>query len=391
MNSPSAPSPSHEPVRVMHVLAYDAAAGTELMTATLAERCAEYGIAPLVVTLDRPGVIAERLATAGVPVRSLGPGGSARVLARLAREVRRTRPDVICGYGFRTGIATRLLARVIRPRARTVTGVRGLYVTEIESLDSPRGRLVMAVERLSSTLVDAYVANSSGAIAVLAEHGIDERRLHLIPNGIDADAWPNPDRSVAATEDPPLVACVGRFTAVKRQIDIVEAAAVLRDRGIAARFVFAGSGPLLAAAQDRAAALGLRDEVEFRGALGREQLADLFARAELACLASSQEGMPGAVMEAMACSLPVVGTDVNGIRDLVLHGRTGLLVPPSRPAALAGALGELLLDPARRATLGAAGRRRIVDAFSLTEMVARTSALHREMDLTERDGRLAAR
>jgi glycosyltransferase involved in cell wall biosynthesis len=357
---------------VVHVLARDALAGTELMVAALAEHGDRSAVRHVVVFLDRPGPVAARLRADGVIAHSVG---GPRALWRLAGVLRRTRADVICGYGLRAGLAVRLLGRARARRSRTVTGVRGLYVTEVEDLRSPRGRLAMAAERLTTPLVDAYVANSRGALAVLAEHGVAPDRLHYVPNGIDVDRFPQVDR--AGRPGPPLVVCVGRFTPVKRQRDLVDAAALLRARGVEARLAFAGAGPLQDAVRGQVAGLALGDRVVFHGALAPAAVKDLLAEADVACMPSSQEGMPGAVLEAMASGLPVVGTDVNGIADGVADGETGVLVAPGDPAALAAALERLLADPALRHTLGAAGRRRVADELSLDRMVAATLAVFR--------------
>ncbi|HEY4098739.1 MAG TPA: glycosyltransferase [Baekduia sp.] len=362
------------PLRVVHVLARDALAGTEVMIAAQAGRTDPGVLRTTVLFLDRPGPIAARLRAAGVPVVSLGAHGPLASLPGLAAAIRRVRPDVLCGYGFRTGLATRVLGRALRPRARTVTGIRGLYVTEIERLDGPRGRLVMAVERWTAPLVDAYVANSPGALTVLAEHGIPAAKLHHVPNGIDAADWPPVARE--GRDGVPVIACIGRFTAVKRQEDLVAAVALLRARGVDARVRFAGDGPMLAAVRAQVDRLGLADRVTLHGALAPVEVARLLADADVACLPSTQEGMPGAVMEAMASGLPVVGTAVNGIVDLVQDGATGLLVAPRDPPALAAALERLLGDAPLRRRMGAAGRARVVEELSLDRMVGAMTALY---------------
>jgi glycosyltransferase involved in cell wall biosynthesis len=362
---------------VVHVLAHDALAGTELMVAALAERSDPAVIRTTVLFVDRPGPVAQRLRAAGVTVESLGARGSAVAQVRLARALRRADPDVLCGYGFRTGLSTRVLGRLLVRRCRTVTGIRGLYVTEIEELDSPRGRLVMAIERLTARLVDAYVANSPGALAVLADHGISAGRLRFIPNGIDADRWPVADRE--GRTGAPVVACVGRFTPVKRQEDLIAAAALLRDQGIDVCLRLAGDGPLLGAVRAQVAAFGLQDRVTLHGTLAPPEVSQLLADADIACMPSSQEGMPGAVMEAMASGLPVVGTRVNGIAELVRDGESGLLVEARDPTALAAALARLITDAPLRHRMGAAGRRRIVDELSLEQMVAATTQLYLEL------------
>lgn len=364
-------------LRVMHVLSRDALGGTELMTVALTARSPAHGVVSTVVILDAPGPIAARLQERGVAVHSLGGTGQLAALRDLARLVRSQRIDVICGYGFKTGLITRIVGRFVRRGTATVTGVRGLYVTEIEDIASPRGRFVMAIERLTATLVDAYVANSRGAVDVLAAHGIARDRLRYIPNGIEADRWPVADRS--AHTGPPVVLCAGRFTPVKRQTDLVAAAALLRDRGVDARFHFAGDGPLLDDVRAQAASLGVSDRVTFMGAVPPAEMAATLATADVACLVSSQEGMPGAVMEAMASGLPVVGTDVNGIRDLVVDGATGALANPCDPAALADALEPVLRDATLRRRLGDASRARIVEHFSLDGMVEATCELHRAL------------
>lgn len=365
------------PLSVVHVLARDALAGTELMVAALAERSDPAVVHTTVLFADRPGPVAERLRAAGVAVESLGARGSAAAQVRLALALRRTAPDVLCGYGFRTGLSTRVLGRLLVRRCRTVTGIRGLYVTEIEDLDAPRGRLVMAIERLTAPLVDVYVANSPGALTVLADHGIASARLRYIPNGIDAERWPVADREERVGA--PLVACVGRFTAVKRQEDLVAAVALLRDQGVDVRLRLAGDGPLLETVRAQVATLGLEDRVTLHGTLAPPAVSQLLADADIACMPSSQEGMPGAVMEAMASGLPVVGTRVNGIAELVRDGETGLLVAARDPAALAGALARLATDAQLRHRMGAAGRRRIVEELSLEQMVEATTRLYLEL------------
>lgn len=361
----------------MQVLTCDGYGGTEMMLCALVERTDPAAVATTVVTLDEPGPVFARLTAAGAPVRPLGGRGTLRAVLGLGRALRAARPDVVCAYGLKGSLTARVLARVLCPGARTVTGVRGLYVTDTERLDTLRGRVAMAAERLTQRLVDAYDANSTGALDVLAEHGVGRERLHWIPNGLDPSAWPVPDR--AGRSEPLTVACVGRFIGLKRQEDLVEAAAILRGRGVTARFVLGGDGPTLDAVRDLARARGVDDLVAFPGRLEREAVAPLLADADVACLPSLWEGMPGAVMEAMACGLPVVGTRVNGIADLVEHERTGLLVPSRDPAALADALERLLRDPALRHAYGAAGRRRIVEELSLDRMVAAKTALYRTL------------
>jgi glycosyltransferase involved in cell wall biosynthesis len=131
-----------------------------------------------------------------------------------------------------------------------------------------------------------------------------------------------------------------------------------------------GDGPTLPEMRRLARELVASGLVRFAGARNADEVRDAMRSADVFCLASAWEGMAGSVMEAMACGLPVVGTRVNGIAELVKHGHTGYLVPPARPELLAEALQRLVRDPAAAAAMGAAGRERICKGFSVESMVA---------------------
>ena len=365
------------PVRVLQVLTCDAPGGTEHMVATVVEGLNRRHVVPTVVTLDRPGPIAHRLARRGIPVRSLGAYGLPGAFTRLAGILRRESFDVVNAYGFKSTFVTRFLVRAFAPRAVFVSGVRGLHMSELERLDSPKSRLVLHLERLTARLVDIYDANSMGAVELLAKIGVDRRRLRYIPNGVDVERWkPGPARGRRSV---PLVLSVARFVPRKRHQDLLCAVARLRDGGVLLRLELIGDGPTLPDMRRLARELGLDEVVRFAGARDQEQVREAMRRADVFCLTSRWEGMAGSVMEAMACGLPVVGTQVNGIADLVEYGSTGYLVPPERPDLLAASLRRLLMDPEEAAILGAAGRNRICTQFSVERMVTAKEELYMEL------------
>jgi L-malate glycosyltransferase len=363
------------PVRVLQVLTCDGLGGTEMMVATLVERIDRSKVDPAVVTLEPPGPIAERLSRSASPVRSLGGRGIWIAFLRLAPILRRERFDVVNAYGFKATTVVRCMVRLLSPGTRFVNGVRGLHVTELEDVGGLKSRVLLTIERVGSPLVDAYDVNSRGAVELLSKHGVDPTRLHYIPNGLEVDKWPAGNRD-APSSNPPVILCVARFVPLKRQTDLIDAAAVLGDAGYRFRLVFVGDGPSLLDAREHAERLGLVEPVvKFHGAESQERVATLAARSDIFCLPSLWEGMAGAVMEAMAAGLPVVGTRVNGIADLVQEGTTGLLVPPRDPQRLADALATLLRDPELRTTWGAAGRARIRDNFGVERMVSEKQTL----------------
>ncbi len=357
------------PVRVLQVLTCDALGGTELMVATLVERLDRSKVEVSVATLAPPGPIAKRLGRSGVRVRSLGGCGLSVAFARLGRILHRERFDVVNAYGFKGTAVARVLVQTLSPGTRFVSGVRGLHVAELEDIQGFKSRALLALERLGSPLVDAYDANSRGALELLAEKGVDRRRMHYIPNGIDIEGWPDVSAQ-GPRRGRPNILCVARFVPLKRHVDLLDAAGRLARAGREFRLVLAGGGPTLTQAMDQAARLGLdEDVVAFHGPASPERVRELAAQAHLFCLPSLWEGMAGSVMEAMASGLAVVGTDVNGIAELVDHERTGLLVPARRPDLLADGLSRLIGDPVLAARLGAAGRARIRDQFGVDGMV----------------------
>jgi glycosyltransferase involved in cell wall biosynthesis len=362
------------PVRVLQVLTCDSLGGTEHMVATLVERLDRGQVVPTVVTLDGPGPVARRLAEHGIPVRSLGADSLLRAFVRLAAILRRERYDVVNAYGFKSPFITRFLVRGLSPRSVFVSGVRGLHVSELERLDSLKSRFVLSLERLTSRLVDVYDANSLGAVELLADTGVDRRRLRFIPNGLDVEWW-TPD-SGGRRRSTPVILCVARFVPRKHHQDLLRAVAILRDRGVRVQLELIGDGPTLPDMRRLANELGVEELVRFVGARDPKQVRDAMRRADLFSLASLWEGMAGSVMEAMACGLPVVATDVNGIAELVDGGRTGYLVPPERPDVIAAALERLVTDPGEAARLGAAGRERICTEFGVENMVAAKQDLY---------------
>jgi glycosyltransferase involved in cell wall biosynthesis len=365
------------PVRVLHVLPLDTLAGTELMVTSLILRSDRATVDQELATLQPPGPIAERIRAGGGRIDSLGGrGGLLGASWRLARLLRSRRYDVVNAYGLKASVIARLLVRLLRPRPVFVCGVRALHVTEVERLDSPKARLASLAERLFSPLVDVYDANSHAALDLLRGLGVDSARLVHIPNGLDLTVWTQRAAEPAGT---PLIVCAARFVPRKRHEDLLRALAQLRDQGHSFRAVLAGGGELLDDMRALASSLGLDGCVELPGPLGTHEVRALVEEAAIVCLTSSSEGMPGTLMEAMALGVAVVGTDVGGTNELLVDGRSGLLVPAYDPGAIASALGSLLADPDLRRTLAEGGRRRMEECFSLDVMLDAKQRLYRDV------------
>ena len=259
------------------------------------------------------------------------------LLASFLRAARRVDADLLHAHWIPAGWVA---ARTGRPYVVQVWG------TDVELLRrAPRlargvlrgARLVIAA---SSALADA--ARSLGALDV-----------RVIPSGIDLP----PD--IGEEAEPPEVLYAGRLSPEKGVLELVAAAGDLN-------LVVAGDGPLRARVP------------QARGFVPNDELQHLYARAAVVACPSRREGFGVACLEAMAHGRPVVATGVGGLRDLVVDGETGLVVPPRDPRALREALLRLLGDSDLRRRLGTAGRRRAQEGFSWHAVTDMTLAAYRE-------------
>jgi colanic acid/amylovoran biosynthesis glycosyltransferase len=177
---------------------------------------------------------------------------------------------------------------------------------------------------------------------------------------------------------PGRIVCTGRLVPEKGQTLLVNSIRSLLDRGVDAELVLVGDGPGRERLEKLVADLGLGDRVTFTGALPPAEVFGHLKTATAFCLPSFAEGIPVALMEAMAMGVPVISTQVFGIPELVIQNRSGLIVIPGEQAPLDAALERLLSDPQLQAELAAGARRLVEDEFNLSTNTARLAGLFRE-------------
>lgn len=213
-------------------------------------------------------------------------------------------------------------------------------------------RLTLPVIRALWRDAAAIVANSEG-LRRTAQAGLPGFEIQVIPNGVDTVRF-----APAAGErppGPPRLLFVGRLSAQKNLLTLLEALASLRGR-VEGELVLAGDGPERERLAQRAAALGLGKRVRFAGWVGRDELPGLYRGADLFVLPSWDEGMPNALLEAMASGLPVVASRIAGNEELVREGVNGYLVAPDDTAGLAERIARLAAQPDLRRRMGEASR-----------------------------------
>jgi glycosyltransferase involved in cell wall biosynthesis len=292
------------------------------------------------------GGAAAALRARGVPVHDLGGARKLllpRALARLTVLARRA--DVVASFLFHANLLSRAARALARPRRPAL--VVSLRIAE------PGRPWRLAAERFTAPLADRIVCVSQALRR--AARGAADPRYITIPNGVPIPVAPAPLAPGA-----PWVA-VGRLERQKGHDVLIEAWRLLGASAPPLRI--AGGGPLAEALRARAAGL----PIEFLGP--RDDVPELLAGAGGFVLASREEGLSNAMLEAMAAGLPVVVTAVGGAPE-ALSGGAGLLVPREAPAALAAAVREVAGDRARARALGAAARARAAARYAEAQMVS---------------------
>jgi glycosyltransferase involved in cell wall biosynthesis len=202
-------------------------------------------------------------------------------------------------------------------------------------------------------------------------------RVAVVPNSV-----PLPAKAPAAAMQPQRILYLGRLEAAKGVFELLAAGSLLAPRFPLLRLVFGGEGDA-AAVRRRAAELGLAEHIELPGWLGQQERDAELARAEVFCLPSHAEGLPMAMLEAMAAGRAVVATAVGAIPEALRDGDNGLLVPPRDEQALAGALAHLMGDSALRDRLAGRARATIEQHYSTEVVCGQLSAIYRELAGTQ--------
>ncbi len=227
--------------------------------------------------------------------------------------------------------------------------------------------------------VDVFVAASELIRGILAADGVPPDRVEVVHDGvnvaaIDRHAAVNAHATFWLPHGAPVVGNVAALAAHKGQRHLVAAAAHVVRELPDTRFLIIGDGDLREPLERQIRDLGLERHVLLTGF--RSDVVGLVKSFDLFVMSSVTEGLGSAILEAMACRRAVVATRAGGIPEAVSDGTTGILVPPQDEQALAGAIVQLLKDPARRARFGEAGRARVVEAFSVDRLVAGTTAVY---------------
>ena len=239
----------------------------------------------------------------------------------------------------------------------------------------------IAVSQAGRGLLIRRYGFAPGRVTVIY-NGVDLRRFALLDPGSLADARRRMGEAIAPegwSGELLLAITVARLNEQKGLPDLLQAAAIVKGRSPNARFLIVGGGELEASLREQIRRLGLADTVALAGQQSSGVVATWVAASDLFVLPSHREGLPLALVEAMAAGCAPVATRVGGVPEVITGDSMGLLVPPNDPVRLAQAIAALLHDAGRRAAIGAAARQRARDAFDIDRCVAATFAVYQEI------------
>jgi glycosyltransferase involved in cell wall biosynthesis len=302
----------------------------------------------------------ERFGVEFVPLehlrRPISPWRDLRGFAELYRLLRRHRPDLLHASSSKAGVIGRLAAAAARVPVRIFT----VHGWAFSAHSGTAAVLYRWADRVAGRATTATICVSQRERADgLRARTCRADRTVVIPNAVDVDAY----AQAPLERDVPRLISVGRLAAPKDWSTLLSALTKL-DTETFAGLVIVGDGPDRERVEAVLAGSSLERRVRLLGE--SDDVPGLLSDADVFVLASRSEGLPLSVIEAMAAGLPVVASDVGGLRELVRDAETGVLVPPGDPAAFADALRPLLADRQLRRRLGSAGRARAKALFDLS-------------------------
>jgi L-malate glycosyltransferase len=359
-------------IRVVFVIDNMRLGGTELNAVRTAERLDRERFDLSVVCLNGEGPLTARYAAMGVPIETMqlrsfyGPSMVASGW-RFVRYLRRERVDVVHAHDVYSNIFVTAWARL--------AGVPVVIASRRWWHSFPNRRLQMG-SRWAFSRASAVLANSTQVARSVAEEGrVPAEKVWTITNFADDGAFDQMPvdqvtrlrRSWNAPDGAVIIGCVARFDPVKDHEGLLRAFALLRARDLRTFLVLVGDGETRPMLESLVAELGLSGSVHFAGELrgGGNHHRGL----DISVLASTSEGFPNTLVEAMAAGKPVVSTAVGGSIDAVIDGETGFLVPPSDPEAMAQALFRLSASAELRARFGGEGRVRASTSYDASSVV----------------------
>lgn len=346
-------------IRVLHIVRGLDVGGLEMFVINLCRHMPEH-VHPMVLCLQEKGSLDGQLDGLKVFELNAPEGFNAPTLLRVAKFIKEKKVDILHSHN----IHPHMFAVV----SGFFTGRPVIHTKHGRNYPGRKRRLLL--NRVLAYGSRRVVAVSSDAAAVCTElEGVSPKKVVTILNGVDTDTF-RPGGSAKLLEDEldiPAeifkIGIVARLSGEKDHKTLLKAAEIVSKKGAEFRLILIGDGPLRKELEEFTESFGLGEKVCFAGQRG--DVAELLGGLDVFTLSSITEGLSLTLLEAMACQVPVVATDVGGNSEAVGDGIGGFIVPAQNPEAIAEKLLTLYEDKELRARMGAAGRERVCNRFSM--------------------------
>lgn len=351
----------------------------------------DYGDDVLLVTgppLGPEGSLLERAHVSGVPVeivpalrREIHPLRDSQSYLALKRAIARFKPDVVHTHSGKAGLLGRMAARALGVPAIVHT-VHGAPFHDYQSRAARA--IFQTCERYAARRCDALVSVADAMTNLMVTADVAPReKFTTVYSGMEVETFlaagdhrAEKRRQLGYSEEHVVVGKIARLFHLKGHADVIAAAARVVERQPNVRFLLVGDGILRDELQRQIRAAGLDNHFQFTGLVPPSEIPALLGAMDIVVHASLREGLARVLPQALIAGKPAVSYDVDGAREVVITGETGILVPPQDVAGLAAALAKLAADPALRERLGATGRDRFTDQFRHQHMTAELRALY---------------
>jgi glycosyltransferase involved in cell wall biosynthesis len=316
-------------------------------------------------------------------IRQIHPVRDCRALVVLNKLFRSREYDIVHTHSSKGGFLGRLAAWL----AKVPVIVHTVHGVPCEMNGDLKSRLYVGLERLVGAVTDRLICVGKELRREVANWRlVPDEKLVTIYSGIDFSSYVAQRPALAVKgalgleQAWPIVGCIGRLSEQKAQHYLVEATGLLKDKYPKIKLLLVGEGGLRAILEKRIQVLGLATHVLLLGQ--RDDIADLLHIFDIYAMSSRWEGVGRALTEAMHCSLPIVATAVNGVRELIIHEETGLCVPPHDPPALAAAIDRLACDDQLARRLGSNAQRKARDLMDGEQMIIAIEELYGRLTRT---------
>lgn len=312
-------------------------------------------------------------------VGEISPAKDYAAIRILIKHLHNTKTSILHAHSSKGALVGRLAAVVARTPVVIFTAHNSIFYEEWPGW---KKRLFASVEKFLARFTDRIITVSDALKQEIMEmEGLPSKQITTIYNGIEVDKFTGKSdplhirKSMNIPELGPVVGTIARLAPQKGISFFLKAASLLKEYQV--NFVIIGDGPLEESLKQEAVDLGLQGRVTFTGR--REDISDILSTLDIFVLPSVTEGLPLTILEAMAAGKPIVATRVGGIPEVIVDGKTGIIVPPKDPEAMAVALASLLGGREKMAKIGLAGQKLVKDKFTIDTMVERTMNLYSQL------------